>query len=294
MSPRRVNLALLYVKGEGVPKDDAQAAAWYRKAADQGDVAAQSNLGLLYAKGKGVAQDYAEAAKWYRKAADQGDLAAQINLALLYAKGQGVYAGLCAKRPNGIARRRIKAMCGAQEQSGADVSDGQGVTRDDARSGTMVSQSRRARRSRGAKQSRPTLCQRPGRKAGLCGSGEVVRQGGRARRSLCAEQPGAPLRQGPRGEAGLCRGGGWYRKAAEQGNSFAQSNLGFLYANGQGVRQDYVQAYKWFSLAASGSTTPEYRDNAGKNRDIIADRMTPEQIKEAQRLAAEWKPNKAP
>jgi len=32
----------------------------------------------------------------------------------------------------------------------------------------------------------------------------------------------------------------WYEKAAAQGNTDAKSNLGALYANGQGVQQDYA------------------------------------------------------
>ncbi len=42
-----------------------------------------------------------------------------------------------------------------------------------------------------------------------------------------------------------------WRKAAEQGNAYAQTNLGVMYHNGQGVTQDYVQAHMWFNLAAS-------------------------------------------
>ncbi len=38
----------------------------------------------------GVPQDYAEAAKWYRLAAEQNNAAAQYNLSLMYANGQGV------------------------------------------------------------------------------------------------------------------------------------------------------------------------------------------------------------
>ena len=38
---------------------------------------AQFNLGLMYEGGQGVAQDYAEAAKWWRKAAEQDEAAAQ-------------------------------------------------------------------------------------------------------------------------------------------------------------------------------------------------------------------------
>ena len=41
-----------------------------------------------------------------------------------------------------------------------------------------------------------------------------------------------------------------YRKAAEQGMSMAQNNLGVMYKDGQGVRQDYREAVRWFRLAA--------------------------------------------
>jgi uncharacterized protein len=84
------NLGLMYANGRGVAKDDAQAVAWYRKAADQGDADAQYNLGLNYNKGEGVAKDEAQAVSWYRKAADQGYAGAELNLGVMYGKGQGV------------------------------------------------------------------------------------------------------------------------------------------------------------------------------------------------------------
>jgi TPR repeat protein len=40
----------------------------------------------------------------------------------------------------------------------------------------------------------------------------------------------------------------WTRKAAEQGYTPAQADLGVLYWNGQGVPQDVVLAYMWLSL----------------------------------------------
>jgi TPR repeat protein len=76
----------------------------------------------------------------------------------------------------------------------------------------------------------------------------------------------------------------WYRKAADQGYASAQNNLGVMYDNGTGVAQDYVQAHKWFNLgAASGDA------DAVKNRDLVASKMTPAQIAEAQRLASVWR-----
>ena len=51
----------------------AQAERERRAKAEQGDANAQYNLGFMYYYGQGVNKDKAEAAKWYRKAAAQGD-----------------------------------------------------------------------------------------------------------------------------------------------------------------------------------------------------------------------------
>ena len=76
------------------------------------------------------------------------------------------------------------------------------------------------------------------------------------------------------------------RPLAEQGDANAQYNLGVFYDNGLGVPQDKVRAYMWFNLSAA-----QGRDGAAAFRDLIARRMTPAQIAEAQKLAREWKPN---
>jgi len=160
----------------GVPQDYAEAARWYRKAAEQGDARAQKDLGHMYFDGRGVPQDYAEAARWYRKAAEQGDARAQYSLGAMYNMGQG-------------------------------------VLRDYA---------------------------------------EAAR---------------------------------WYRKAAEQGDTNSQYNLGFMYRKGRGVPQDYVRAYAWYDLAASSFPPGKGFDRAVKYRDLVAAKMTPAQIAEAQKLA---------
>ena len=49
----------------------------------QGHTTAQAKLGIMYEKGLGVSQNYAEAAKWYRLAADKGFGGAQNNLGVL-------------------------------------------------------------------------------------------------------------------------------------------------------------------------------------------------------------------
>ena len=80
----------MYDEGRGVARDPAKAAEWWRKAAEQGDAAAQLNLGVMYASGIGVSQNHSQAVHWWRQAAEQGEANAQFNLALSYRDGRGV------------------------------------------------------------------------------------------------------------------------------------------------------------------------------------------------------------
>ena len=79
----------------------------------------------------------------------------------------------------------------------------------------------------------------------------------------------------------------WYRLAAEQGHAPAQALLGAMYMDGRGVPQDDETAHVWLNLAASRSTG-EQRDEYVEARDAVAERMTREQLAEAQRRAREW------
>ena len=63
-----------------------------------------------------------------------------------------------------------------------------------------------------------------------------------------------------------------------------QNNLGGRYFNGQGVAQDYLQAYKWCSLASIQGD-----ENARRNLPFFKLEMTSEQIAEAERLVREFK-----
>ena len=84
----------------------------------------------------------------------------------------------------------------------------------------------------------------------------------------------------------------WHRRAAEQGDPYAQASLGILLRFGKGVAQDDVEAYKWFYLAISQTSGGE-QESIIELRDGTAARMTPKEIAEATRLAREWKPKPA-
>ena len=61
-----------------------------RKAAENGDAAAQLELGDRYRDGEDIEQDYQQAVYWYRMAAEQGNAEAQNRLGARYFRGQGV------------------------------------------------------------------------------------------------------------------------------------------------------------------------------------------------------------
>jgi uncharacterized protein len=82
----------------------------------------------------------------------------------------------------------------------------------------------------------------------------------------------------------------WYRRAADQGDIDAQVVLGTAFADGLGVPQDFVEAHKWYNLAAARVTYQDMRIEISKQRDELASRMTSTQIAEAQKLARDWKP----
>lgn len=83
----------------------------------------------------------------------------------------------------------------------------------------------------------------------------------------------------------------WYQLAAEQGNAQAQYNLGLAYAKGEGVAPDNVRAHMWLNLAATRFPASDRgRAAASRNRDVIAGKMTPDELSEAQRMARAWRP----
>ncbi|MGD0095406.1 MAG: tetratricopeptide repeat protein [Terracidiphilus sp.] len=78
----------------------------------------------------------------------------------------------------------------------------------------------------------------------------------------------------------------WYRKAADQGDVNAQATLGLLYFLGQGLQQDYVEAYFWLDLAAAvkGPKQQQY----AANRQLIGTHITTDQLEEVHDRVAKW------
>ena len=63
-----LNAAIMYQKGNGIPKDEYAALLWLEKAAKAGNPTAMNNLGYAYHNGIGCNINYQQAKYWYEKA----------------------------------------------------------------------------------------------------------------------------------------------------------------------------------------------------------------------------------
>ncbi len=201
--------------------------------------------------------DYATAYRLIKPLAEQGNAKAQFNLGVMYHNGHGVPQDY-TEAMKWYQKAAEQALADANYNLGVMHHNGEGVPQDD----TEAMKWFRKAAEQGYAKAQYNL-------------GSIYHKG----ESIPQDYTEALK---------------WYKKAAEQGHADAQYLLGAMYGTGQGVPQDSVLAYMWLSLAASrfSASEGEKRGMAVLNGEIIASKMTPAQIAEAERLAREWKPRR--
>jgi len=220
---------------------EAEAAKWYRKAADQGHAEAQFHIGDCYAEGTGVAKDEVEAIKWFRKAADQGCVWAQYRLGECYENGTGVSTD---------AIEAVKWYRKAAEPVDLSTNTSDFPTwaiwnqRADAQSALAQCYSNGV----GVVEDRQEAARwslEAHRSHGESGHAylnmlnSLAETGNAFYEYQVAEHTADPI------EALT-----WYRKAAEHGEDYMQMHLAECYKNGVGVSANAVEAAKWYRKAA--------------------------------------------
>ena len=84
-------LYMMYTIGTGVPKDAVEAMTWRIKAASFGDAESQALIGHSILLGlDGFEKNSTEAARWFLKAGDQGNISVAYTLSKMYLTGNGV------------------------------------------------------------------------------------------------------------------------------------------------------------------------------------------------------------
>ena len=73
-----------------------------------------------------------------------------------------------------------------------------------------------------------------------------------------------------------------FNLAAKLGDANAQFTVGWMYGTGAGVTEDLLQAYIWWDIAATGGN-----EGAKRNLDLLQQSPSPDENKEAHKLAEE-------
>jgi TPR repeat protein len=82
------------------------------------------------------------------------------------------------------------------------------------------------------------------------------------------------------------RAAGWYARAAEMGDPTSQFRASVMYYKGQGVARDRTEAAKWWTLAMMKGG--EFADAIRPSVESAEGKLTPEEVAEGKRRAAEW------
>lgn len=79
----------------------------------------------------------------------------------------------------------------------------------------------------------------------------------------------------------------WFERAADLGDAESQFMAAEMHGTGSGVPRDLTKAYMWYKIAYT-TMEPRFRNIAKAEMDLLKPEMTKEQIAEAEKLAAEW------
>lgn len=108
-------LAEVYLHGNIVPKDLAEAYLWLKQGAALKNPECLYNLGVQYHSGAGIPQDYAQALKHFQAAAELGNLDGLYSLAVCFFQGQGAPKNLK------IAQELAQGVAATGDKRGASL-----------------------------------------------------------------------------------------------------------------------------------------------------------------------------
>lgn len=227
-----------------------------RARCSRGDTGAMLELGDRLMQGTGGAADTAEGLAWMQKAAEGGNHQAWYQRGVVYANGMGVKTDMTAaiayfKKGGELGNADCQCSMGLLYQAGEKIPGG--VKGDPAVARTWY------------------------RKAAEQGHQEAILHLGQL------------VMSGQGGAADPAEGAAWFRKGADLGSAECQWSLGQCFLQGKGVAQDSLQAYALWDAAVDGVDNPEQKKGMGERRDTIGKNLSPGQMADASRLAAEWK-----
>ncbi|HEC20139.1 MAG TPA: sel1 repeat family protein [Gammaproteobacteria bacterium] len=219
------DLAMMYLKGDGVEKDSASAIKWLQRAAEQDFSAAQYKLGMLYREGRKTTADIEKAIEYLTMAADQGNPSAQYMLGEIYLQGDDVaqdldeaqeWLELAMEHGYSKAREALETLAKIREDNEVSLV----VAAPTAKASTAIKAPADTK-----PEDKDTTAQ-------------------------AAHAQGMKYLRGSGVSRDYKEAAKWFTRAAELGYAESQYQLGELFKKGKGVKRNKKLANKWYRAAA--------------------------------------------
>lgn len=283
------DIALKYLKGDGIKKDEAKAIYWFEKSAEQGNIEGQFSSARLYSKGKGVNQSYSRAAYWYEKAAQQGHIEAQFRLANIYLEGIGTeQSNLKAFEWTSSAANNEHGQ--AQSNLGWFYLEGKIVNKDLIKASEWFNKAVQKDIADAQFYLGLMYLEGIGREVDQDKGAEWLMKAAKQKHVEAQYLMGVCYAEGIGVEKNIYLVLDWISKASDQGHSKAQTELGIMYLTGECVSQNASKAFNLFLKAArQGHIEAQrqvgkmYYEGIGVEKDIYeADKWLDRSTKEEQ------------
>ena len=206
-------VAEILSRGLGIKRDEAEAAKWYRLAAEQGVPEAQFQYALMLIDGRFVKKDMKAASALMQASAEAGNSLAQFNYAQLLVRREPGPGGLEKAVPY-YERAARAGLPDAQYAMSQLLANGVG-----------------------------------GKKPDEAEAREWLVRAARQNFDTAQLDLGTWLISGRGGERDVKSGFAWLKRAAEGGNVAAQNRVAKLYMQGIGTEPDAIFAAAWYILA---------------------------------------------
>jgi len=237
-------MASKYIIGSGVEVDKEKAAYWEEQAAKQGNIDSIKETANKYYSGEGVDKNFEEAIKWYQKAIDAGDHESIYLLGKMHEDGEG------------FDKDFDKALALYTQAAELGYDEAQNELADIYYKG---------------------IRERKDYKKSFKWAKKAAEQGF----ADAQNKIGLFYSQGKNVvEIDMEKAFEWLEKAADQGNTKAYNNLAEFYAKGFGIKADLNKAFKWFKKSADlGSDEAEYRMGKFYENGIVVQKDIKKAIK---------------
>ena len=304
--PSQKRLGQIYSEGDGVEQDYEKAFDWLRRAAGQNDAESQFYVALSYAKGDiGVDKDTKEAIRWYQKSADQNFSPALVAIGMHYLRGDGVTKDLKQAKtyftkadsndfpPAQSALELVDAEIEANKPKPLSKLEQLELA---AEEGKVQSQFELAEAYEDGK-----LGLRKNSKTALRFYLKAAENDHVPSQRLLAKRYEDGIKPFSTSYTDATK---WYQRAADQGDSdskrrlselkagggktgflasrgskTAQYDLGQMFTDGSGVKQDFDEAAKWFrKSAAQGSDSAQFQLGFLYQQGLLGERDYPKAV----------------